>query len=341
MQFIPIEAKVPPWLCFTASYNPAQSWMAAEMLRSNRWKFTISDGLIQEFQQYFHSQISSASELDLTLFNQQILSLNPIAIQQARLPKFEQLALQIQRELREGTGIAHVTHFPCHLSEAKKRFFYLVLGLKLGQPIDRYGLLYEVKDTGASYQTSRIPISQTNAETCFHTDSSALDCEPDVVGLMCIRPAQSGGESQVVSVSAIHQHLQALDPTALAFLYQDYIRDIVTPGLEFSLENLQKNKFPILTFDGQNGLTFRYMRYWIERGHRKAEVPLSSAQITAFDQLDRSLNDPQFVLKFQLSVGEILWVNNRTIAHNRTAYEDHSDPQQQRLMLRMWLQWPS
>jgi alpha-ketoglutarate-dependent taurine dioxygenase len=46
------------------------------------------------------------------------------------------------------------------------------------------------------------------------------------------------------------------------------------------------------------------------------------------------LGDERFVLSFTLQRGEMLWVNNRTIAHNRTAFAD--DPQAPRTLVRMW-----
>lgn len=290
----------------------AQDWTLATIGRSPQWQFTIPTSVLQEFQQNGH---------------------HPHAL----LPHLDQWAVSLRQELLTGTGIVHLRGLPQNANEYFCRAFYLALGQRIGQPSDRYGLLYEVKDTGQSYQNSRIPVSQTNAETHFHTDSSAIDCLPAVVGLMCLRPGLSGGDSQVVSIPAVYRRLEAEYSGAIALLHQNYIRDIVTPGVEFSLNNLLKNQFPIFSHQSGFGLTFRYMRYWIERGHQKADIPLNAAHLAAFDALDRTLSSPDLVLQFRLEAREILWVNNLKIAHNRTAYQDHPDPNQRRLLLRMWL----
>ncbi len=291
----------------------AQDWTKADMLRSSQWQFMIPAVVLQEFDQAFADPYS-------------------------HLPQLDQFARSIQQELFDGSGIVHLRGVPLEVDESVCRNFYLALGQRIGNPIDRYGLVYEVTDTGRSYQTSRIPISQTNAETCFHTDSSAIDCLPDVIGLMCLRSGLSGGESQVVSIPAVYRRLAASHPQAISLLHQDYTRDIVTPGVEFSLENLRRNQFPIFSDQAQRGLTFRYMRYWIERGHQKAGSLLSAAQMAAFDALDCTLNAEDLVLQFKLEAREILWINNCKIAHNRTEYKDHPEPHKKRLLLRMWLE---
>ncbi len=77
------------------------------------------------------------------------------------------------------------------------------------------------------------------------------------------------------------------------------------------------------------------MRYWIETGHSKAFVPLAPHHFEAFDCLDQLLSSEKNVVSFYLKSGEMLWVNNQIIAHNRTAYEDSLETP--RRLLRMWI----
>ena len=55
----------------------------------------------------------------------------------------------------------------------------------------------------------------------------------------------------------------------------------------------------------------------------------------ALDQLDAILEEPDSVATFTLQRGEMLWVDNTTTLHDRTAYED--DPNAPRLLLRQWV----
>jgi hypothetical protein len=175
-------------------------------------------------------------------------------------------------------------------NEQTQRLLYRNLCNKLGTLNNRYGELYDVKDYGGNYKDSNIPVSQTHDTTGFHSDSSAIDYFPFYLVLLCIRPAISGGDSLLVNAS---NFLNSVKVEQKNLLKVPVIRDIITPGKEYSLENLLKNKFPILNEDGPFTI-FRYMRYWIERGHQKADIPLSKEYIEVLNQFDNYL-DQMFV----------------------------------------------
>jgi hypothetical protein len=78
------------------------------------------------------------------------------------------------------------------------------------------------------------------------------------------------------------------------------------------------------------------MRFWIERGHRIGGVPLEEADLAAFDALDRELNCGANVLSFQMNAGEMRFIDNSMICHDRDAFAD--DPAAPRSMLRLWLE---
>jgi len=40
---------------------------------------------------------------------------------------------------------------------------------------------------------------------------------------------------------------------------------------------------------------------------------------------------------FVLKPGDMLFINNRWIFHNRTAFEDHAEPERRRHLVRLWL----
>jgi alpha-ketoglutarate-dependent taurine dioxygenase len=237
------------------------------------------------------------------------------------------LVQEIRTELYAGSGVVWLQGLT-GLSENLLRRAYTFLSMKIGTPIDTYGRLYDVKDTGQSYLDKAIPVSQTRAETTFHTDSSNVHVEPAAVSLLCVRPALSGGSSLVSSAITAHQDLSE---NTLRLLYRDYVRNIVTPGL--SSADVFKNRFPVFRWSEQEGLVMRYMRYWMEKGHERIGWPLSDAEMQALDLLDATLIQNQ--VRFDLRAGDMVWVNNRTVTHNRTAFED--DPVNPRLLVRMWL----
>jgi hypothetical protein len=95
-------------------------------------------------------------------------------------------------------------------------------------------------------------------------------------------------------------------------------------------------RFPVIART-ERGLLFRYLRYWIEAGHEKAAVPLTGEHRHALDVLDAVLARPGLRAEFALKPGDMFFVNNRWILHNRTAFEDHPEPQRRRHLVRLWL----
>ncbi len=81
----------------------------------------------------------------------------------------------------------------------------------------------------------------------------------------------------------------------------------------------------------------RYLRYWIEAGHDKVGQPLTAAQRHALDTLDGVLQRPDLRVEFELQPGQIYFINNRWILHNRTAFTDHPEPELRRHLVRLWL----
>ena len=256
-----------------------------------------------------------------------------------QLPGLSHFARGIQLELTRGTGVTRVAAPGGDWHESTLRQLYWMLGILMGSPIDSYGKLYEVKDRGSDHRTQRVPVSQTSASTSFHTDSSSVHVQPDLVGLLCLQPARQGGESRITSALTAHKLLRHSCPQLTELLHADFIRDMVTPGTDPTLQHRLQNRFPIFHHAPDRGLKFRYMRYWIETGQQRVGHPLTPVQVEALDALDQALAAPGAVATFSMQAGEMLWLDNWTVAHDRTSYVD--DPLRPRRLLRMWLESPS
>ncbi|HIL80583.1 MAG TPA: hypothetical protein EYG54_04880 [Myxococcales bacterium] len=252
------------------------------------------------------------------------------------LPETTALAVAIREQLDTRSGVAWVTGIPVEGDPTTASLLYLALGAAMGEVIETYGPLYDVVDQGESYKKTAIPVSQTRESTGMHTDSSRLGNVPDYVGLLCQRPARSGGGSRIASATQAHEALRRLNPSALEVLYRDFIRDIVTPGADRDPASIADNRFPI--FQHEEGLTLRYMRYWIETGHRITGVPILEEERKAMDSLDEELSREEHMFRLDLSAGDMLWIANRVVAHERDAYTE--DPDHPRWLLRQWVRSP-
>ncbi|MGF1521007.1 MAG: TauD/TfdA family dioxygenase [Leptolyngbyaceae cyanobacterium] len=262
---------------------------------------------------------------------------DPIAAWQSRtlgLPAIHALAEAIRDRLDYGPGFCLVRGMAAAQPRWLQRLTYLAMGSALGDVLENYGRLYDVTDRGVCYRKQAVPVSMTRDATGFHTDSSARMVKPDYIALLCLQPGQSGGENRLCSAVTAHNYLAQTNPDVLELLYQPFIRDVVTPGADRDLSCIRANAFPVFEPTGQ--FTFRYMRYWIETGHRRAEMPLSCHQAAALDALDTALEQPHHIHRLRMVKGDQLWVNNRCLAHDRTAYID--DPSNPRTMVRLWVQ---
>ncbi|MFN9561357.1 MAG: TauD/TfdA family dioxygenase [Dolichospermum sp.] len=299
-------------------------WTHEQICANQNWTIKIDSQLsgdIDKLQQWANNTQNPIADYHHGLLN---------------LPAIFSLGNSILQELRYGTGVVRITGIDLALDDNILRLLYLALGLVTGEAITNYGRLWDVCNRGEDYRNSNIPISMTSETTSFHTDSSTLNVQPDFVGLLCLRKAKWGGESLITSAVAVHEELRNMSKNHLIHLYRDYVRDLVTPGSERSSSKISENLFPIFHFDNVSSkLTFRYMRYWIERAHQTLDIPLSMEEITALNALDSVLCDPHFAFSFTLNRGEMLWINNRTIAHNRSNYID--DSISPRLMVRIWI----
>lgn len=305
-------------------------WSAAELRGSERYRQALPAAVLDELAGWLRDHPTATAD--------------SFCWQASMLPATAAFGAALRDELLAGDGLCLLRGLDTlgddtPAGEEQRRIAYLAIGCALGEPMLQYGRLYPVVDRGASYTTQAVPVSMTNAETCFHTDSSAVGVVPDFVGLLCEEPSEQGGDSLVANALRALDALRAEHPEAVALLEQPLVRDVVTPGVEKTRANLLQNRFPVFApSDRPGGALFRYMRYWIEVGQQKADAPLDDAQREALDRLDEALARDEHVLRFRLERGDVVWVNNRTMAHNRTAYRD--TPDNVRRLQRMWIQAP-
>ena len=240
--------------------------------------------------------------------------------------------------LLSSPGLA-IFQLPADLTDEQLRAGYYLISRSLGTLNDRYGHLFDVRDHGLDYTKQAIPVSKTSAATGFHTDSTAKEYLPDIVGLLCIEPGSRGGESVVVNAADLYGFILSTEPRFLEPLTQPLYRDVITPGTVNNVEAILKNSFPVFSLTGA-GLTCRYMRFWIESAYQKTGAKMPDGLIDALDHVDRYMTDPANQLVFQLRRGDIFYINNHFLCHGRTAFEDDPGTGKVRLLVRTWIDRP-
>ncbi len=237
-------------------------------------------------------------------------------------------------ELVDGRGFTLIRGFDirCYgIADAALIYWGLGAHMGVGRAQNAQGeVLGHVTDLGVDFHAnSNVRGYQTRQLLPFHNDTL------DLVGLLCVHPAKSGGLSRIVSSTAIHNAVLERRPDLLKVMYQPFYvdrRGEEPPGTP-----------PFYTggfFAWEAGRLFcRYNRSYIQSAQRFAEVPrLSAAQIEAMDLIDSLCSDPEFYLDMNLEAGDMQFICNYTTLHSRTAYEDWPERERRRYLLRLWLE---
>ena len=88
-------------------------------------------------------------------------------------------------------------------------------------------------------------------------------------------------------------------------------------------------------------LTAIYQRQYIDSAQRLDGAPrLSPQKIEALDLFDDLANDPALNLDMEFRPGDMQFVHNHTLLHDRTGFEDWPDQDKRRHLLRLWLAVP-
>jgi hypothetical protein len=248
------------------------------------------------------------------------------------LPSLAPRLHRILDEVLNGRGFVLIRALPAERwTRRQAAMAFLTIGACLGnlrmQNAEGH-LLGHVRDLGRSSDDPNTRIYQTRERQTHHTDSC------DVVGLMCLRTAKSGGLSSLVSSTMIFNEMRRRRPDLLRVLMEPIETD-----RRGEIPEGGKPYFNIPVFNYHDGLVSAiYQRQYIESARRVPGVPpLTPLQIEALDLLDELANDPKLNLMMELQPGDIQIVHNHTILHDRTAFEDYPEPDRKRHLLRLWL----
>ncbi|PZU68649.1 AMP-binding protein [Sphingobium sp.] len=165
----------------------------------------------------------------------------------------------------------------------------------------------------------------------FHSDST------DMLLLYCVRAAASGGETRLISSLRLHDIAKAeLSQTHWDLLMRGY--HYAYPE-QFGDETAQPgSRVPV--FSSVDGIvSCRYLRAFIELAEDRFDVRLTADERAALDALDAIMARPGLAFQLRLNPGEMVILNNYTVLHARTAFEE-LETGTNRLLLRLWLNSP-
>jgi hypothetical protein len=299
----------------------AAAWYGPDMAARGEWLLTLSAADVGEIERATAPLVARNADIAaISAGDFPLPSLGP------------KLKARVRDEVLNGRGFLLMRGLPverCSLREAATAYFGLGAHLGSARSQNAKGhVLGHVRDLGLDAQDPNVRIYQTNARQTFHTDSC------DIVALLCLKTARSGGLSALVSSTTIFNEMRRRRPDLLWLLLQPIATDRrgeVAAG--------QKPYFEIPVFTWHEGcLTAIYQRQYIESAQRFADAPrLTAAHREALDLFDALAEDPALNMTMEFKPGDVQFVHNHTLLHDRTAFEDWPEPERRRHLLRLWL----
>ncbi|MBX2884883.1 MAG: TauD/TfdA family dioxygenase [Granulosicoccus sp.] len=252
------------------------------------------------------------------------------------LPETEGFLSNLSTELEAGKGFLVLSGLNIDdLTQQDCETLFWGIGLYLGQsvPINADGdLVGHVRDLGLDIQNPNVRNYQTTEELKLHNDTC------DILGLMCLRNAKSGGDSAIASAIAIHNAILDSRPDLLRELYTPMAID--RRGEKGWPEEGDSPWFALPIFSYyKNLITTRYTvhEYYYEAQKFSDAPRLTAKQEEALEYLRATARDPRFHFEFRLEPGDIQLLNNYCTLHARTHFEDYPEPERKRHLLRLWL----
>jgi hypothetical protein len=313
---MPATANMPP-----GQIDIPSAWRGEDMAaHPDRWLVQLTSGDIAELEQAAASFLAETKEI------------GEITKEKFPLPRFGAHLAKLRDTLINGIGFEVIRGLPvAKYSQEFAATIFCGVGAHLGSARSQNAMghiLGHVRDIGADAKDPNTRIYQTAERQTFHTDSS------DVVGLLCIREAMEGGKSLLVSTASIYNEMLRRRPDLAALLFDPIATDRrgeVPEGQKPYLE------IPPLSWH-QGFLTGFYQRQYIDSAQRFPDaLRLTPAYVEALDLFDALANDQRLHFGMQLQPGDMQFVYNHALLHDRTGFRDWPDAHQKRHLLRLWL----
>lgn len=292
-----------------------KAWYAADLAtRPDRWYVPLDPAVATEFVDH----VSGWGDRPLAAITADELETPALAVQVA----------DIRHRLRDGLGFCVLRDVPVEQwAPATTRLFLWAVARLLGTPgvqNPKGDVIGEVRDTAADERDPLARNYATNKEFRFHCDAA------DVVGLLCIRPAVSGGRSKVASSLTVYNELRATRPDLAARLFEPVVLDA---------RNEQGPGMPPyawitpLAFDGETLRTF-YISDYFRSAERFSDVEIDTLACELFDVYETIAGRDDVCLRFDLRPGDLEVLDNHSMLHARDPFVDGA-PDAARLLLRI------
>jgi hypothetical protein len=249
------------------------------------------------------------------------------------LGAFGQTLPKIYDQLKDGFGVALLRGLPMDDIELiDVAAIYWGIGRHMGDAMSNNpegDMIGHIRDEGRDFNDPNHRGYQTNVTMDYHCDQT------DIVGLLCLREAKSGGLSKVVSSIAAYNEFLARRPDLVGVMAKPFCW---TKHSEMNSNEKPYYESPIFNFL-DNKLCISFGPKHIEKGHQLPEVPdITVEQAEGIRLMEQICEEQHFAMA--LERGDIQFANNAVILHTRQGFEDWPESDRRRQLWRLWLVQP-
>ena len=280
-------------------------------------------------------QPEHVEELDAALrkSKEKGLAEQQVTKEEFEIPGFAAFIADMVHELEYGRGFVLMRGFPVERYDyADLRRIYWGIGAQIGSAESQNikgELIQEITDLGFDYTKSEHRGSMSSAELRPHCDPT------DIVALLCLRTAKTGGESKIRSAMTIYNEILDQHPEYLPILHRGFHYELDGKG-PMGRPDEVSHLIPVYSWH-EGYLSSRFNQKALEAGQIKAGKPLSALEQEAVDFIGATAVREDLELSMTFEPGDIQWLNNYVMMHSRAEFEDSPDPASRRLLLRLWL----
>lgn len=301
-------------------FNDVRAWYGPDLAKKTDWISLLDADDIAEIDAAVAHVMSAG------------LDLAQLRKEQFPLPRLAARLEAIRHSVLHGIGFVLLRGWPSkERTLAQSATAYCGIGAHLGEAVSQNNkghTLGHVTNTGLNYADPTTRGYQTNAELRFHTDAG------DIVGLICIRPAKTGGLSKICSSTTVWNEIVKRSPQHAQALTETYS---FTRWNEIGAG--QNAFYDMSLFKPYGG---RMIAMLVPSAIEKAQSfegarKMTPLQAEALKLVNEIAEDPAIRLDMDFRPGDMQFICNHSTLHSRTSYEDWPNPEERRHLLRLWL----
>lgn len=298
-------------------------WYARDLQENTSWLHAIA----AEHQQEILEALEYAKEQGCTVAS--------IKKENFPLPTLGGLLSQMQYELDKGYGFSVIRNVPiAGLRIEDIELLYSGITAHFGEKFNqdtKNTLIDHVADRGGDYTDISVRGYTTNAQLTPHCDSG------DLVVLLCVRPAKEGGLNNISCTMAVYNEIVENHPEYLEPLYKGFHYNIRGNGPLGKYKDITAHRVPVFSYY-DNMLSCRYNQKAILTAEELPGVEkLTQLEKDAINYVTELAMRDDIRFDVHLEAGDIAFLNNNTVLHNRGSFRDYDEPEKKRLLLRQWV----